>query len=71
MCENRRHSESHFEDILDDIDNYSKYCDTHPDFRNCRGQLAMKNIRITYDHLKRDGKFLDHEKDKEDDNGEH
>ena len=27
MCENRKHSESHFEDILDDIDDYERYCD--------------------------------------------
>ena len=65
MCEHRRHSESHFEDILDDIDDYEEYCDRHPDFKNSRGVLAMKNIRSTYDKLKSTGGFLTHERDKE------
>lgn len=65
MCEHRRHSESHFEDILDDIDDYEEYCNRHPDFRNSRGHIAMKNIQATYDRLKADNGFLTHEKDKE------
>ena len=65
MCEHRRHSESHFEDILDDIDDYEEYCNRHPDFRNSRGHIAMKNIQATYDRLKADNGFLTHEKNKE------
>lgn len=65
MCEHRRHSESHFEDILDDIDDYEEYCNRHPDFRNSRGHIAMKNIQATYDKLKANDGFLTHEKDKE------
>ena len=65
MCEHRQHSESHFEDILDDIDSYEQYCNRHPDFRNSRGHIAMKNIQSTYDKLKTTNGFLTHEKDKE------
>lgn len=65
MCEHRRHSESHFEDILDDIDDYEEYCNRHPDFRNSRGHIAMKNIQATYDKLKANDGFLTHERDKE------
>lgn len=65
MCEHRRHSESHFEDILDDIDDYEEYCNRHPDFRNSRGHIAMKNIQATYDYLKQTNGFLTHERDKE------
>jgi hypothetical protein len=65
MCEHRRHSESHFEDILDDIDDYEEYCNRHPDFRNSRGHIAMKNIQSTYDKLKANNGFLTHERDKE------
>ena len=65
MCEHRRHSESHFEDILDDIDDYEEYCNRHPDFRNSRGHIAMKNIQATYDKLKKTDGFLTHERDKE------
>lgn len=65
ICEHRRHSESHFEDILDDIDDYEEYCNRHPNFRNSRGHIAMKNIQATYDKLKANNGFLTHEKDKE------
>ena len=61
MCEHRSHSESHFEDILDDIDEYQKYCDTHPDFRNSRGHVAMMYIRDAYGRIKAEGRFLTHE----------
>lgn len=61
MCENRKHSESHFEDILDDIDCYEKYCDSHPEFRNGRGRMAMDRIKTAYVEIKAKGGFLAHE----------
>lgn len=61
MCENRKHSESHFEDILDDIDCYEKYCDSHPEFRNGRGRMAMDRIKTAYVEIKAKGGFLTHE----------
>lgn len=64
-CENRRHSESHFEDILDDIDNYEKYCEGHPEFKNNRGKVAMEHIKVTYGEVKAKGGFLKHNDDKE------
>lgn len=61
MCEGSWHSESHFEDILDDIDAYEKYCATHPNFRNSRGHVAMEAIKDTYGRMKNNGEFLRHE----------
>lgn len=61
MCEHRNHSESHFEDILADIDDYEKYCKAHPDFRNNRGTLAMEHIKKSYAKIKASGGFLIHE----------
>ena len=60
LCENRKHSESHFEDILDDIDSYESYCNRHPDFRNNRGKAAMQYITDTYYKVKSKGDFLIH-----------
>ena len=60
MCEEREHSESHFEDILDDIDDYEKYCETHPQFRNNRGKVAMEYIKSSYGKIKSKGGFLIH-----------
>lgn len=59
MCEDRWHSESHFEDILDDVDSYERYCAAHPVFRNSRGHVAMEAIKSTYQRLKSNGEFLD------------
>lgn len=61
VCEGRKHSESHFEDILDDIDEYEKYCDSHSEFKNSRGHLAMEYIRETYARVKAKGGFLTHD----------
>ena len=61
MCEHRKHSESHFEDILDDIDCYEKYCDSQPEFRNGRGRMAMDRIKTAYVEIKAKGGFLTHE----------
>lgn len=61
ICEHKLHSESHFEDILDDIDEYELYCSNHPTFRNGRGQAAMSYIKSTYEKVKTHGGFLTHE----------
>ncbi len=58
VCDGKRHSESHFEDILDDCSNYKIYAATHPDFRNNRGEIAMQEIEETYKRIKHDGGFL-------------
>lgn len=58
ICAGQEHSESHFEDILDDIDFYETYCSEHPKFKNSRGATAMEQIRDTYKHLKAHGGFL-------------
>ena len=58
ICEGKKHSESHFEDILDDIDAYQKYCAKHPDFKNNRGGVAMKRIIDVYGKVKSEGGFL-------------
>ena len=64
ICEGRKHSESHYEDILDDISNYERYASMHPDFRNSRGQIAMKEIEETYKSIKKKGGFLTYGKEK-------
>ena len=58
ICSGAEHSESHFEDILDDIDFYETYCNEHPKFKNNRGVAAMETIKDTYKHLKAKGGFL-------------
>ena len=61
VCDNQRHSESHFEDILQDIDEYENYCKHHEDYKNNRGHVAMEYIKELYGKLKISGGFLTHE----------
>lgn len=58
ICSGAKHSESHFEDILDDISSYEEYCKKHPDFKNSRGEIAMSEIEQTYKKVKSKGGFL-------------
>ena len=60
VCEGREHSESHFEDIIDDIDEYEQYCELHPDFKNNRCKVASKTISDVYAKVKAKGGFLTH-----------
>ena len=63
ICEGRKHSESHFEDVLDDIDFYENYCEHHREFRNSRGKAAMEYTKETYAKVKAKGGFLTHTDD--------
>jgi len=42
------HSKEHFDQILDDITLYEKYCETHPEFPNERANMAIKRIKDVY-----------------------
>lgn len=63
VCEGRKHSESHYEDVLDDIDFYETYCAAHRDFKNNRGTAAMEHIKTTYAKVKAKGGFLTHKEE--------
>ena len=63
VCDNVDHSESHWEDILDEIDFYETYCETHKDFKNNRGGIAMEYLKETYKRIKAKGAFLTHKEE--------
>lgn len=54
----RRHSKEHFDEILEDIDIYEKYCAAHPDYKNNKAALAINTIKETYDECTRTHDFL-------------
>ena len=58
----QRHSKEHFDEILEDIDLYEKYCDTHKDYENNRAVLAIETIRKVYQKCMDDHDFLTHTK---------
>ena len=51
LYENRTHSQEYFQEILDEIKAYTKYCDDHPRFLNGRTEQACKQIKEVHDHL--------------------
>ena len=42
------HKTHHIRLHLDDISDYEEYCQKHPDFKNSRGTIAMKEIEETF-----------------------
>lgn len=52
------HSKEHFDDILQDISDYEKYCDEHPRFENDRMHLTAQLIKDTYRKCMEQHSFL-------------
>lgn len=53
----KEHSKEYFDEILDDIDKYEKYCMAHPNFKNNKTVLSTNLIKSTYDKLIKEHKF--------------
>ncbi len=52
------HSEESFNQTLQDITMYEKYCEKHPDYKNARAKVAIANIQAIYEKCVREGSFL-------------
>lgn len=52
------HSKEYFDQTLEDIDTYEKYCLEHPDFKNQRTVFAEDNIKQIYQKLTNEHSFL-------------
>lgn len=44
-------SKDHYDQILNDIDDYEKYCAQHPDFRNNITQMTCDHVKSLYKKL--------------------
>lgn len=53
-----QHSEEYFNDVLDDISHYKKYCDEHPKFENEKAVLAIRLVEKAYEKCVGDNDFL-------------
>ena len=58
----QRHSKEHFDEILDDIDSYERYCQEHKTYKNNRAVLAIATIRETYADCVQTHDFLSYTK---------
>lgn len=53
-----RHTKEHFDQILEDITEYEKYCKNHPDYSNNKAEMAIKNIKRIYEKCTNESAFL-------------
>ena len=45
-------------DMLLDIDEYERFCETHPGYKNNRAVMAIANIKRVYQDHEENGGFL-------------
>lgn len=53
-----RHSQESFDQVLEDLDVYEKYCAAHPDFKNNKTMMAKERIKAAYDACMEQNDFL-------------
>lgn len=53
-----KHTKEHFDQILEDITEYERYCGEHPDYKNNKAVLATQNIKRIYQSCTNEGTFL-------------
>ena len=52
------HSKEHFDQILIDISNYERYCNSHKNYKNDIADETIKHIKSTYHKCLDDNSFL-------------
>ena len=52
------HSEEFFNQVLEDVTAYERYCDEHPLYMNGKAEQAIKRINEVYCECQREDKFL-------------
>lgn len=58
VYQQERHSKEFFDEVLQAIDHYEKYCNEHPGFKNNRTVMSAARIREIYAHLMETHGFL-------------
>lgn len=53
-----KHSKEHYDDVLEDINQYEEYCHDHPKYKNNKAYAAIENIRKEYDNHLQNHDFL-------------
>lgn len=48
IIQGKYHSREHFNEIVNDIDEYEKYCIEHPEYPNNKAVIAITNIKNQY-----------------------
>lgn len=52
------HSYEYFQQILADVDEYTRFCDEHESYPNSKAEMAIKHIKDVYDKCKENDNFI-------------
>ena len=58
ILHDQRHTKEHFDQILDDVTRYEKFCKDHPEYENNKAILAIENIKRVYKKCTDESTFL-------------
>lgn len=58
LLRDQRHSKESFDMILSDIDEYERYCASHPGFKNNKATLSIEHIKDCYRKAEKEHDFL-------------
>lgn len=53
------HTKERFDNVLNDIDMYEKYCNSHKNFSNNQAVMAIQNIKDVYKYCVKNHRFLE------------
>ena len=57
IMEEKTHTKEYYDNILEDIDNYEAYCNSHPDYPNNKAVMAIHNIKAKYEEHMENNSF--------------
>lgn len=58
ILHDQKHTKEHFDQILDDVTRYEKFCAEHPEYENNKAVMAIENIKRVYQKCSNDNTFL-------------
>lgn len=58
IMQDAKHTEEHFIETLNYINDYEAYCEAHPEYPNNRAELAIENIKNTFRECQEKHTFL-------------
>lgn len=58
LMRGENYTHEHFVDMLSEIDDYERYCEEHPSYKNNRAVMAIANIKRVYEEHERNNSFL-------------
>ena len=53
-----KHTEEHFNQLIEDINLYESYCKLNPNYENNKATMAIENIKATYKKCREENSFL-------------